>query len=587
MSATLPPGGRVPDMTRHVPLFAFDNSYARDLEGFYVPWQGDAVPAPRLLRLNRALAEELGLDAAALDTPAGAEILVGKARPQGANPLAMAYAGHQFGGFSPQLGDGRALLIGEVLDPQGRRRDIHLKGSGRTPFSRGGDGKAVLGPVLREYLIGEAMHALGVPTTRALAALTTGEQIVREGPKPGAVLARVAASHLRVGTFQFFAARGETDRLRRLADYAIARHYPELADIPNPYLALLERVRDAQAALVARWVSVGFVHGVMNTDNMTISGETIDYGPCAFIDGYDPMAVFSSIDRQGRYAYGNQPTIAQWNLARFAEALLDLVEARDSADAVRQATEAINAFPEIYLHEWQARMRGKLGLQTEQPGDADLVRDLHAAMEGRDVDFTNFFRTLGRGGSRRDGPGPRAVPRSACNRRLAGSLPAACREGARRNGRNRRCDGPHQSRLHSAQPPGRGGPRRGRDRRHGGLRQAARSGDPTLRQARGHGGVRAAGSARLRPLHHVLRNLSPAASVRGAVGACRDRGTARRVPETELRGKPAAARLLLPPDRTPCHCPSNGNPATVVALDAWNRCKVRHFAGGGGFRCRS
>ena len=381
-------------MNFQAPLFAFDNSYARELEGFYVAWEGDAVPEPRILRLNRGLAEELGLDAEALDTQAGAEVLTGKARPEGGNPLAMAYAGHQFGGFSPQLGDGRALLIGEVLDREGQRRDIHLKGSGRTPFSRGGDGKAVLGPVLREYLIGEAMHALGVPTTRALAALTTGERIVREGPKQGAVLARVAASHLRVGTFQFFAARGETDRLRKLADYAIARHYPDLADEPNRYLGLLERVRNVQAALVAQWVSVGFVHGVMNTDNMTISGETIDYGPCAFIDSYDAQAVFSSIDRQGRYAYGNQPTIAQWNLARFAEALLDLIEARDSQDAVGQATDVINAFPEIYQREWLARMRAKLGLSSERSSDIVLVNDLHAAMDGQDVDFTNLFREL-------------------------------------------------------------------------------------------------------------------------------------------------------------------------------------------------
>ncbi len=382
-------------MTVHAPLFAFDNSYARDLEGLYVPWDGDSVPDPRVLRLNRGLAEDLGLDAEALDTPAGAEILTGMARPAGANPLAMAYAGHQFGGFSPQLGDGRALLVGEIIDREGRRRDIHLKGSGRTPFARGGDGKAVLGPVLREYVVGEAMHALGVPTTRALAALTTGERIDREGPKQGAVLARVAASHLRVGTFQFFAARDETDRLRKLADYAIARHYPDLADAPNRYLGLLERVRDVQAALVAHWVSVGFVHGVMNTDNMTISGETIDYGPCAFIDSYDPQAVFSSIDRLGRYAYGNQPTMAQWNLARLAEALLDLIEARDSEDAVRQATDAINAFPDIYLRAWLERMRAKLGLRTERQEDIDLVNDLHGAMVGQDVDFTSLFRALG------------------------------------------------------------------------------------------------------------------------------------------------------------------------------------------------
>jgi uncharacterized protein YdiU (UPF0061 family) len=327
--------------------FQFDNTYARDLEGFYVPWKGAEVPAPRMIRFNRPLAEELGLDADALDTDAGAAIFAGHQAPEGAEPLAMAYAGHQFGGFSPQLGDGRALLLGEVIDRQGRRRDIHLKGSGRTPFSRGGDGKAVLGPVLREYIIGEAMHALGVPTTRALAAVATGEEIMRQdGPAPGAVLARVASSHLRVGTFQFFAARGETERLRQLADYAIARHYPDLAGQPDRYLGLLKAVRDRQAALIAQWMNFGFVHGVMNTDNMTISGETIDYGPCAFIDGYDPAMVFSSIDQHGRYAYGNQPKIAQWNLARLAETLLDLINPDDSDDAVKRASDVVNGFPE-------------------------------------------------------------------------------------------------------------------------------------------------------------------------------------------------------------------------------------------------
>ncbi|MEZ5812775.1 MAG: YdiU family protein [Rhizobiaceae bacterium] len=378
----------------HPPSFNFDNSYARELEGFYVPWEGARVPAPRMLRLNRALARELGLDPDALDTEAGAAMLAGMSRPEGAEPLAMAYAGHQFGGFSPQLGDGRALLVGEVIDRDGRRRDIHLKGSGRTPFSRGGDGKAVLGPVLREYVIGEAMHALGIPTTRALAAVTTGEEVIRDGYKPGAVLARVASSHLRVGTFQFFAARGETERVRRLADYAIGRHFPDLADRDTRYLGLLARVRDTQAALVARWVLVGFVHGVMNTDNMAISGETIDYGPCAFIDSYDPKAVFSSIDQFGRYAYGNQPTVAQWNLARFAETLLDLINPDDGEDAVRQATDEINRFPETYQAEWLKGMRAKLGLLTEQPDDNDLANALFAAMEGKGVDFTLFFRRL-------------------------------------------------------------------------------------------------------------------------------------------------------------------------------------------------
>lgn len=377
--------------------FQFDNTYARDLEGFYVPWKGAEVPEPRMVRFNSELAEQLGLEAGALGGDAGAAIFAGHTAPEGATPLAMAYAGHQFGGFSPQLGDGRALLLGEIIDRQGKRRDIHLKGSGRTPFSRGGDGKAVLGPVLREYIIGEAMHALGVPTTRALAAVTTGEDIMRQdGPAPGAVLARVASSHLRVGTFQFFAARGETGRLRQLADYAIARHYPELAGEPDRYLQLLVAVRDRQAALIAKWMQIGFVHGVMNTDNMTISGETIDYGPCAFIDGYDPATVFSSIDSQGRYAYGNQPKIAQWNLARLAETLLDLINPDDSDDAVRQAGEVINGFPLVYERVWLAGMRAKLGLANEEPGDMDLAAGLLAVMETQAADFTKVFRSLGR-----------------------------------------------------------------------------------------------------------------------------------------------------------------------------------------------
>jgi len=268
--------------------FDFDNSYARDLEGFYVPWQGAAVPTPAIVKVNDALAQELKLDAAALKSAEGAAILAGAVAPEGATPLAQAYAGHQFGGFSPKLGDGRALLLGEVLNRHGQRRDIHLKGSGRTPFSRGGDGKAVLGPVLREYLMGEAMYALGIPTTRALAATTTGETIYREGAQPGAVLARVAASHLRVGTFQYVASHEGPEKVQQLADYAIARHYPELRDEANPYLALLRTVCERQAQLIAQWMSVGFIHGVMNTDNMAISGETIDYGPCAFMDTYNP-----------------------------------------------------------------------------------------------------------------------------------------------------------------------------------------------------------------------------------------------------------------------------------------------------------
>ena len=327
--------------------FIFDNTYARELEGFYVPWKATQVARPSLVKFNRELARELGLDADALDSEEGARIFAGNEIPEGAAPLAQAYAGHQFGGFVPQLGDGRALLLGEVIDRNGHRRDIQLKGSGPTPFSRAGDGRAALGPVLREYLIGEAMHALGIPTTRGLAAVLTGEPVFRESALPGAILTRVAASHIRVGTFQFFAARGEEAKVRRLADYVIDRHYPELKDDANPYLGLLERVCDRQAALVANWMHVGFIHGVMNTDNMAISGETIDYGPCAFMDHYDPATVFSSIDTHGRYAYANQPRIAHWNLARFGETLLSLIDA-DRNRAIARATEVVNAFPERY-----------------------------------------------------------------------------------------------------------------------------------------------------------------------------------------------------------------------------------------------
>ena len=374
--------------------FRFDNSFARDMAGFYVPWQGARAPSPRMIKFNLELAGELGLDAEALAGETGAAIFAGALAPEGASPLAMVYAGHQFGQFSPQLGDGRALLVGELIDRHGRRRDIHLKGSGRTPFSRGGDGKAVLKPVLREFLIGEAMHALGIPTTRALAAVTTGETVERDGDQAGAVLARVAASHLRIGTFQFFAARGETDKLRQLADYAIARHDPDLSGQSGRYLALFERVCARQAALIAQWMLVGFVHGVMNTDNMTISGETIDYGPCAFLDDYDPETVFSSIDRGGRYAFGNQPGIAQWNLARLAETLLALINPDDQEDAVRQATLVLERFPAQYQRAWLAGMRAKLGLVRELPEDLDLANALHARMAARGPDYIGVFRDL-------------------------------------------------------------------------------------------------------------------------------------------------------------------------------------------------
>ncbi len=374
--------------------FNFDNSYFRELEGLYAPMDGAKAPAPKIMRLNHRLAAELGLDPAELDSEQGANYLSGSVSPPGAQPLAMVYAGHQFGGYSPQLGDGRAILVGEMIDPNNKRHDLHLKGSGRTPFSRNGDGKAAVQPVLREYLLGEAMHALGVPSTRALAAVSTGEDILREGYKPGAVLARVASSHLRVGTFQYAAARGDTDKLRELADYAIARHYPDLLLSEDRYLGLLRSVRDAQAELVAHWVCLGFVHGVMNTDNVTISGETIDYGPCAFIDTYDPATVFSSIDRDGRYAYGNQPNITQWNLARFAETLLPLIDADNPEHAVQLATDELTVYPEIYQRAWLKHMRKKLGLSQELDTDLDLCNDLLASMVGQEVDYTRLFRSL-------------------------------------------------------------------------------------------------------------------------------------------------------------------------------------------------
>lgn len=371
----------------------FDNSYAEQLEGFYAPFIGDKAPAPKLISLNRSLAETLGFDLNGLKEEDLASIFSGGALLKDASPLAQVYAGHQFGGFSPQLGDGRALLLAEVLDDNNERYDIHLKGSGRTPFSRGGDGKAVLGPVLREYILGEAMHGLNVPTTRALAAVSTGEQIFRDEMLPGAVLARVASSHLRVGTFQFFAAREENDKVKQLADYTIERHFPELMGSKDQYLGMLRAVCNRQASLLAQWMHVGFVHGVMNTDNMTISGETIDYGPCAFIDGYDPAAVFSSIDRQGRYAYGRQSAMAQWNLARFAETLLPFIDP-DNDEAIRLATAEIVAFDEQYQMLWLEGMRTKLGLSSSEDADLDLVNELHFAMEGQNVDFTMLFRGL-------------------------------------------------------------------------------------------------------------------------------------------------------------------------------------------------
>ncbi|MEY4339115.1 MAG: hypothetical protein RLZ14_965 [Actinomycetota bacterium] len=369
-----------------------DDWFARDLAGLHEPWQAAAAPEPRLLVLNEPLACDLGFDPAHLATPEGAAQLVGMSLLPGSRPVAQAYAGHQFGGYSPRLGDGRALLLGEVVDAQGRHRDLHLKGSGRTPFARGGDGKAAVGPMLREYVISEAMHALGIPTTRSLAVVATGELIARETPLPGAVLTRVAASHLRVGSFQFAAASGDLDLLGRLVRHAIVRHHPHAADAANPTVALFEAVVEAQASLVAKWMLVGFIHGVMNTDNMTISGETIDYGPCAFMDRYHPATVFSSIDHHGRYAYGNQPVVAQWNLARLAEALLPLMA--DSVErAVPLATEVLQSFTERFDAHWTAGMQAKLGLD-HVPADEALHDDLLELLQANSVDLTSFFRAL-------------------------------------------------------------------------------------------------------------------------------------------------------------------------------------------------
>jgi len=373
--------------------FSFDNTYARELDGFFAPVEAAPASAPRMLRFNKALAIELGLVPGVLDTDAGTAVFAGNVAPKGAQSIALAYAGHQFGGFSPQLGDGRALLLGEIIDRDGRRRDVQLKGSGQTPFSRRGDGKAALGPVLREYLMGEAMHALGIPTTRALAAVQTGDPVFRETALPGAVLTRIAASHIRVGTFQFFAARGENTKVQKLADYVIRRHYPHLQDADKPYLALLAAVRDKQADLIARWMQVGFIHGVMNTDNMTISGETIDYGPCAFMDRFDPKTVYSSIDTHGRYAYANQPVIAQWNLARLAETLLPLID-DDGDRAIELATNVIEAFAPNYEALWLQGMRAKLGLNGDAAQDLILTNDWLALLHATRTDYTQAMRAL-------------------------------------------------------------------------------------------------------------------------------------------------------------------------------------------------
>lgn len=383
-----------PDAASDPVGWRFDDTYARLPETLFTPVAPASFPNPRVVILNHGLAAELGLELAAASPEATAALFAGQELPAGARTIAQAYAGHQYGGFT-MLGDGRAVLLGEHRTPGGRLVDVQFKGSGRTRFSRGGDGRAALGPMLREYIVSEAMAALGIPTTRSLAVVSTGEPVHRETIRRGAVLTRVAASHIRVGTFEY-AVRRDATTLRALADYAIARHDPELVDAPRKYLEFLRAVADRQAALIARWQLVGFVHGVMNTDNMAVSGETIDYGPCAFMNAYDPATVFSSIDHRGRYAYGNQPGIAQWNLARLAETLLPLLDPEPEA-AIEDATEVIEAFPDAFERHWLAGMRRKLGLRTDEEEDAELIRSLLDWMRKSRADFTNTFRDLSEG----------------------------------------------------------------------------------------------------------------------------------------------------------------------------------------------
>ena len=371
----------------------FDNSYARLPDAFFTPAKPTPVSAPVMIRLNHDLATELGIDPASLDSPEGLAILSGNQLADGSEPIAMAYSGHQFGGFSPQLGDGRAILLGEVVRHNGVRHDIQLKGSGPTPFSRRGDGRSALGPVLREYIVSEAMAALGAPTTRALAAVASGDNVLREGLTPGGVFTRVAQSHIRIGTFQWFAAREDHDNLKVLADYVIQRHYPDAQHEENPYLALLCGVIESQALLIAHWMQLGFIHGVMNTDNMTVSGETIDYGPCAFMDIYDPAKTFSSIDHQGRYAFANQAPIGHWNLTRFAETLLPLL-ADDPKRSVAKAEGALGKFAEIHHTELQKRFTAKIGIEAGDTDDWNMVKTLLSAMAEGEADFTLVFRYL-------------------------------------------------------------------------------------------------------------------------------------------------------------------------------------------------
>jgi uncharacterized protein YdiU (UPF0061 family) len=384
-------------MSAAAPLtVTFERRFATELAEMAIPWKAEEVQDPRLLVLNEPLAAELGFDPDFLGSADGLPLLIGNEVPDGATPVAQAYSGHQFGWFAPRLGDGRALLLGEITDVGGRLRDIHLKGSGRTPFARGGDGFAVVGPMLREYVLSEAMHALGIPTTRSLAVVATARSVQRETALPGAVLTRVASSHLRAGSFQYARVAGDAGLLRRLADHAIARHYPDAAEADNPYLALFEAVIAAQASLVARWMLVGFIHGVMNTDNMAISGETIDYGPCAFMDAFDPATVYSSIDENGRYAYANQPVAAEWNLTRLAEALLPLFD-DDEERAVALAQESLAAFRQQYSAAWLAGMKAKLGLGSSIADDvaSSLIDEVLALLQAGRVDYTSFFRRLG------------------------------------------------------------------------------------------------------------------------------------------------------------------------------------------------
>lgn len=374
-------------------IFPFDNTYAQLPEHFFRAVDPTPVSAPSWIKLNHGLAESLGIDVTRLDSEEGLSILSGNKKAEGSEPIATAYSGHQFGGFSGQLGDGRAILLGEVVGKDGVRRDIQLKGSGPTPFSRRGDGRSALGPVVREYLVSEAMAALGVPTTRALAAIVSGDQVMRSTMEPGGVFTRVAQSHIRIGTFEFFASQRDTDGLRALADYAIQRHYPEIASVKNPYIALLNKVIERQAKLIPHWMQLGFIHGVMNTDNMTISGETIDYGPCAFLDEYHPEKKFSYIDEQGRYAFGNQAPIAHWNLTRFAETLLPLIDS-DQDKAIAAAKESLNSFSDIYQPTLTNRILSKIGISEGSEKDWEMVQQLLSTMADHEADYTLTFRHL-------------------------------------------------------------------------------------------------------------------------------------------------------------------------------------------------